>query len=504
VAIADVSFYVKPGTALDDEAKNRGNSVYFPSAVIPMLPEVLSNGLCSLNPNVERLCMVCVLDISPVGKVIAYEFHEGLMRSHARLTYTKVAALLTPEHNETLKEEYAHLLPHLHHLYKLYHVLKKEREVRGAIEFETVETRIIFGPDGKINKVEPTQRNDAHRLIEECMLCANVACAQFLNEHKMPALYRNHEGPPEEKLNDLKTFLQELGLSLGGGEKPKPLDYAKLLSSAQNRPDVNIIQSILLRSLSQAVYSPDNIGHFGLAYPAYCHFTSPIRRYPDLLVHRQIRSILRNQWGEKEKAAANTEEAKEALASLGDYTSMTERRADDATRDAIRWLKCEYIQKHIGEEFAGIISGVTRFGFFVELKDIYIDGLIHVTSLRNDFYAFDQIHHRLIGERSGTIFKLGDSVRVRVGKVNVDERKIDFDLIDLETTTKGKPGERARKGKSKPDSRSKTDIEKQTKDGGYHGKQTKAHKEKEAKKAKLTKRPPKSKGNRRRKPTLGK
>jgi ribonuclease R len=415
-----------------------------------------------------------------------------------------VAALLTPEHNETLKEEYAHLLPHLHHLYKLYHVLKKEREVRGAIEFETVETRIIFGPDGKINKVEPTQRNDAHRLIEECMLCANVACAQFLNEHKMPALYRNHEGPPEEKLNDLKTFLQELGLSLGGGEKPKPLDYAKLLSSAQNRPDVNIIQSILLRSLSQAVYSPDNIGHFGLAYPAYCHFTSPIRRYPDLLVHRQIRSILRNQWGEKEKAAANTEEAKEALASLGDYTSMTERRADDATRDAIRWLKCEYIQKHIGEEFAGIISGVTRFGFFVELKDIYIDGLIHVTSLRNDFYAFDQIHHRLIGERSGTIFKLGDSVRVRVGKVNVDERKIDFDLIDLETTTKGKPGERARKGKSKPDSRSKTDIEKQTKDGGYHGKQTKAHKEKEAKKAKLTKRPPKSKGNRRRKPTLGK
>jgi len=429
VAIADVSFYVRPQTALDEEARERGNSVYFPGKVIPMLPEVLSNGLCSLNPGVDRLCMVCVMTINKSGKITRYEFQEGIMRSQARLTYTKVAALLA-EPSEKLKEQYQAVLPHLKNLYALYQILRAEREQRGAIEFESTETRILFGEEGKINRIEPVQRNDAHRLIEECMLCANVACAKFLKKHKLPGLYRNHEGPPDEKLADLRTFLNELGLPLKGGKEPTPLDYATLLRSVQDRPDANIIQMVLLRSLSQAVYSKDNLGHFGLAYPAYCHFTSPIRRYPDLLVHRQIRLVLRNQWTPKKIEEAGSEKFQEDLTKLGDHTSMTERRADDATRDVVRWLKCEYIQKHIGEDFVGVISGVTRFGLFVELKDLYIDGLVHVTSLRNDYYYFDPIHHRLVGERSGVIYKLGDVLKVRVSHVDVDERKIDFELIN--------------------------------------------------------------------------
>ncbi len=447
VAIADVSFYVRPGTALDTEAQERGTSVYFPGQVIPMLPEILSNGLCSLKPDVDRLCMVCIMNINNEGKTTRYEFQEGIMRSHARLTYTKVAALLA-EGNEKLKTQYAPLLPHLQALSKLYHVLKEAREARGAIDFETVETRIIFGKDGKISRIEPVTRNDAHKIIEECMLSANVACARFLKKHKLPGLYRNHEGPPEEKLADLKVFLSELGLPLGGGKKPQPLDYAALLQSIQKRSDANIIQMVLLRSLSQAVYSKDNLGHFGLAYPAYCHFTSPIRRYPDLLVHRQIRAVLRGQWTEKKIAEASTEVFQESLVRLGDHTSTTERRADDATRDAVRWLKCQYIQKHIGEEFEGIISGVTRFGFFVELKDIYIDGLVHVTSLRNDYYFFDSIHHRLVGERSGIEYKLGGSVKVKVIKVDIDDRKIDFELIGAPEASKKKMRDR-KKGESK-------------------------------------------------------
>lgn len=457
VAIADVSHYVRPQTALDLEAKQRGNSVYFPGKVIPMLPEVLSNGLCSLNPEVDRLCMVCTLSINAQGKMTRYEFNEGVLRSHARLTYTKVAALLA-EGSETLKAEYAKLLPHIQEINRLYQALKAEREQRGAIDFETVETRIIFGTEGKINRIEAVQRNDAHRIIEECMLCANVACARFLHKHKLPALYRNHEGPPEDKLADLRVFLGELGLSLGGGKQPKSLDYAKLLRSIQSRKDVNVIQTVLLRSLSQAVYSPDNLGHFGLAYPAYTHFTSPIRRYPDLLVHRQIRMVLQNQWDAKTQSEATSPEAMEMLATLGDHTSAAERRADDATRDVTRWLKCEYIQKHIGKIFEGIVSGVTRFGFFVELKDIYIDGLVHVTSLRNDYYFFDAVHHRLVGERSGIVYKLGDSVVVRVAKVDIDERKIDFELEgEPDTGAKKKSKQNGKSGShSKRDRRSRS------------------------------------------------
>jgi len=428
VAIADVSYYVKPDSALDREAKERGNSVYFPGKVIPMLPEILSNDLCSLNPDVDRLCMVCVLNISHTARITGYEFHEGLMRSTARLTYTKVAALLEGTHT-ALATQYADILPHIQELSSLYHSLKAEREARGAIEFETSETRVIFGENGKMSHIEPVRRTDAHRIIEECMLCANVATARFLKKHKLPGLYRVHEGPAAEKLADLKVFLAELGLGLGGGKAPKPMDYAYLLRSIQDRPDANVIQWVLLRSLSQAVYSPDNRGHFGLAYPAYSHFTSPIRRYPDLWVHRQIRMVLRNQWTEKAQERFKTPEAQETLVAIGDHTSMTERRADDATRDALRWLKCEYIQKRIGDIFEGVISGVTRFGFFVELKDLYIDGLVHMTSLQNDYYVFDNLHHRLVGERSGIVFRLGDQVNVKVAKVDVDQRRVDFEWV---------------------------------------------------------------------------
>ncbi len=454
VAIADVSAYVRPGTALDKEAQLRGNSVYFPGKVIPMLPEVLSNGLCSLKPEVDRLCMVCIMQISSSGKITQYEFHEALMKSHARLTYTKVATLLANQ-SEKLKEQYHDLLPHLRNLEDLYKVLRLERETRGAIEFETIETRIIFGENGKISRIEPVHRNDAHRIIEECMLAANVATARFLKKNKLPGLYRIHEGPPPDKLADLRIFLGELGLSLGGGKIPEPIDYAKLLKSVQERSDANVIQTVLLRSLSQAVYSPDNIGHFGLAYPSYAHFTSPIRRYPDLLIHRQIRMFLKGQWTEKTQQLANKEEAKADLLGLGNHTSTTERRADEATRDAVRWLKCQYIHKHVGETFEGIISGVTRFGFFVELKDIFIDGLVHITSLQDDYYIFDATHHRLVGEHTGMRFRLGDSVTVKVIKVDAHERKIDFELVGSQSrkekqTPKKREPKHGQRGQGRP------------------------------------------------------
>jgi ribonuclease R len=455
VAIADVSAYVKPGSALDKEALNRGNSVYFPGKVIPMLPEILSNGLCSLRPEVDRLCLVAELTISKKGVLTHYHFHEAVIHSQARMTYTKVAAILT-ESSEQLIAQYKKLVPHLQDLYQLYQVLREARVERGAIEFETVETRIVFGKNGKISRIEPIERNEAHRLIEECMLCANVATACFLKKHKMPSLYRNHEGPPIEKLTTLKTFLGELGLKLGGGDEPTPLDYTGLLKRIKDRPDANIIQSILLRSLSQAVYSPDNIGHFGLAYPEYCHFTSPIRRYPDLWVHRQIRAVLALE-ASGEKADKEKRKAQEkALAQVGVHCSTTERRADDATRDAVRWLKCQYVQKHLGMEFEGVISGVVHFGFFVELKSLVIDGLVHINTLADDYYDFDPVRHRLLGERSGRVFKLGDTLQVKVIRADVDTRKIDFELVSdpnevkrqkNDAFTKSKKGERNEKQK---------------------------------------------------------
>lgn len=423
VAIADVSHYVTPGDPLDKEARHRATSVYFPERVIPMLPEVLSNGLCSLNPDVDRLCLVCEMQITSRGRIKDYAFHEGLMRSHARLTYTKVAGIVL-DRDKDLLHEYAELVPHLEELHALYKVLRKAREKRGAIDFETTETKIIFGADRKIERIVPYERNDAHKIIEECMIAANVAAAKFLKKHKIPALYRVHPGPKPEKVEALRAFLGELGLSLGGGEEPQPKDYTLLLEQVRERPDAHLIQTVLLRSLKQAVYSPEDVGHFGLAHDDYAHFTSPIRRYPDLLVHRAIRHLLR---GGK---ASDFHYSHDEMVVLGEHCSMAERRADEASWDVEGWLKCEFMQDRVGEHFDGVITSVTSFGLFVELKDIYVEGLVHVTSLSNDFYHFDPVGHRMTGERAGRVYRMGDPIRVQVARVNLDERKIDFVPVD--------------------------------------------------------------------------
>jgi ribonuclease R len=447
VAIADVSYYVKPGTALDREAYQRGNSVYFPQNVVPMLPEILSNGLCSINPKVDRLCMACEMQIDASGNISRYRFLEAVMRSRARLTYTKVAAMLV-EKDAALRQEYAEVVPHLEALYGLYKILHSARMKRGAVDFELPETRIVFDEQRKIQRIEPLQRNDAHRLIEECMLAANVCAAEILKKHKVPAPYRIHEGPTVEKLNNLREFLSEIGLSLGGGDKPQAQHYSKLIKQVEKRPDSRLIQTVLLRSLSQAVYSPDNIGHFALGYPNYTHFTSPIRRYPDLLVHRAIKDILA-----KRPATITPELARQH----GEHCSLTERRADEATREVTRWLKAEFMMDKIGEEYDGYISGVTNFGIFVELIEFYVDGLVHITSLGNDYYHFDAAHHRLMGERTRQIYRLGDKVRVRVVRVDLDETKIDFELVGVESTGRGKaPKQRRPEGKRQPKSTGKS------------------------------------------------
>lgn len=422
VAIADVSHYVRPATPLDVEALNRGNSVYFPQNVIPMLPEVLSNGLCSLNPDVDRLCMACEIEVSARGKIEGYRFFEGVMRSHARLTYTKVASMLV-DGDATLIREYEAVYPHLQNLYGVYKALLGARTRRGAVDFEMPETRIIYNVARKIERIVPLERNEAHRLIEECMLAANVCTARFITEREMPALFRVHAGPTPEKLTDLRRFLFELGLRLEGGDEPQAKDYAKLLSSLEPGPEARLIQAVLLRSLSQAQYSPENIGHFALAYPTYTHFTSPIRRYPDLLVHRTLKRMLRD--------ATPLYEGVE-LERLGAHCSMTERRADDATRDVIRWLKTEYMMDRVGEEFDAIISGVTNFGVFVELAEIYVDGLVHITALGNDYYHFDAAKQRLIGEHTHKTYRLGDAIRVRLMRADLDETKLDFEPVEQE------------------------------------------------------------------------
>ncbi|MBK1702029.1 ribonuclease R, partial [Thiococcus pfennigii] len=422
VCIADVSAYVAPGSALDVEAFARGNSVYFPDRVVPMLPEVLSNGLCSLNPQVDRLCMTCELYLNEAGKVIRSRFFAAVMRSHARLTYDEVAAMIVDGDPE-LCARHAELLPHLHELHALYRVLHATRAERGAIDFDTTETKFQFNEQGRIEAVVPLVRNDAHRLIEECMLAANVAAARLFERKRMPALYRIHETPNDEKVTDLREFLGQLGLKLPGrAKKPTTQDFAAMLEAVKDRPDRHLIQTVLLRSMQQAMYSSDNVGHFGLAYPAYTHFTSPIRRYPDLIVHRIIKHILAGG------TAADLEYSKPQLQGIGEQCSGTERRADEATRDAEAWLKCEFMQDKLGEEFEGTITSVNSFGLFVELDDIYIDGLVHITALDNDYYHFDPVGRRLTGERTGTVYRLGDRLRVKLAAVNLDERKIDFVL----------------------------------------------------------------------------
>ena len=441
VCIADVSAYVAPGSALDTEAHGRGNSVYFPDRVIPMLPEILSNRLCSINPEVDRLCLSCELLVGLDGKVTRSKFYPAVMRSQARLTYDQVAAMLV-DGDLDLCARFATVLPHLRELHALYQVLLQARKERGAIEFDTTETRFEFTDQGRIAAIHPLIRNDAHRIIEECMLAANVAAARYFERQKMPALFRIHETPKEEKLNDLRQFLNELGLTLPGGKKPTTQDYAALLESVRERPDQRLIQTVLLRSMQQAMYSSDNVGHFGLAYPAYTHFTSPIRRYPDLIVHRAIKHLLD---GGK---AEDFDYTKTALQGIGEHCSGTERRADEATRDAESWLKCEYMQDKLGEEFDGTITSVNSFGIFVELDGIYVDGLVHITALDNDYYHFDPIGHRLTGERTGTVHRLGDRLRIQVAAVNLDERKIDFVLAKSTEQARSGSGSRPRRRKT--------------------------------------------------------
>ena len=441
VAIADVSHYVWPGAALDLEAAERGTSVYFPERVIPMLPEVLSNGLCSLNPQVDRLCLVCEMHISATGKITQYRFFEGVMNSKARLTYNAVGAMLTgtPEEKNSFDQRYPQLRQPLENLHQLYHVLRKSREQRGAIDFETTETRIIFGDKRKIERIVPVVRNDAHKIIEECMLCANVAAARFIETHQLPGLYRVHDVPDEDKVTALREFLAGMALSLPGKRQPAPADYQALLAQLQDRPERDLVQTVLLRSMKQAVYSPENKGHFGLAYSSYAHFTSPIRRYPDLLMHRAIRYLIRSRVAsehvERVKGAVRLPKeqhlpySEKDMMELGLRLSTAERRADAATRDVNDWLKCEYMLDRVGDIYEGIISSVTGFGFFVQLTGIYVEGLVHISTLENDYYHFNATSHSLEGEHSGKRFRLADSVTVRVAAVNLDDRKIDFELM---------------------------------------------------------------------------
>lgn len=458
VAIADVSHYVTVESPLDKEACERGTSVYFPKQVIPMLPELLSNDLCSLNPYVERLVMVCEMTISDRGELAGYRFFEGVIQSQARLTYTRVSQMLEHKRSKAgqkLRAKYEALVPHLEDLYRLYKVLRKAREARGAIDFESVEQRIIFGEQRKIERIVPVERNEAHKLIEECMLSANVAAADFLQQHELPGLYRIHETPSAEKLANLREFLGELGLSLQGADKPSAKDYQQLVQQVAERPDAHLIQTVLLRSMMQAVYSPDNVGHFGLAYEAYAHFTSPIRRYPDLLMHRALRSVIRSrkssQWVLRAPGTKGMQRKRiypyelGDMVQLGEQCSLAERRADDAVRDVIGWLKCEYMLDHVGDAFSGVITGVTAFGLFVELQDVYVEGLLHVSALDNDYYHFDAAKHRLTGERTHFSYRLGDTVEIVVVRVDLDERKIDFELPPRERKSTKKGG-KANKG----------------------------------------------------------
>ena len=412
VAIADVSHYVRPDDAIDTDAQERSTSVYFPRRVIPMLPENLSNGICSLNPDVERLCMVCDMVITYAGNIKEYRFYPAVMRSHARLTYNQVWDWISDDLDHPHKAQ-------IDTLYKLFKILQKKRFERGAVEFESVETQMLFDDNGKIEKIVPVVRNDAHKLIEECMLAANVCAAEFLIKNKHTALFRNHLGPTPEKLATLREQLGLLGLQLDGGDNPTPKDYAALAEQFKGRPDAELLQVMMLRSMQQAVYEPHCDGHFGLAYEAYAHFTSPIRRYPDLTVHRAIKAVLNQQ----------TYTPNKSWQALGVHTSFCERRADDASRDVENWLKTYYMRDKVGEIFEGKISGMTNFGLFVTLDGIHIDGLVHISDLGEDYFNFRPEIMAIEGERSGIRFNMGDKVSVRVARADLDTSKIDLTLI---------------------------------------------------------------------------
>ncbi|EED34585.1 ribonuclease R [Luminiphilus syltensis NOR5-1B] len=466
VAIADVSHYVAVGSAMDEEAAERGNSVYFPERVVPMFPEVLSNGLCSLKPKVDRLAMVCEMSIGADGQLLDSVFYESVIHSHARLTYTEVGTVLAEGTHPDVKQAY---IPDLMRLHDLYKILRAARDRRGAIDFETTETRIVFNDERKIEAIVPVTRNDAHKLIEECMLIANVATARFLDDSGIPALFRVHEGPSAQRLENLRAFLGELALDLPGGETPTPEDYQKVLALTGDREDGHIIQTMMLRSLSQAAYQPDNGGHFGLHYDAYAHFTSPIRRYPDLLVHRLIRHLIRSDIPlQQVRRLPGVSALKKSsiypytaadMSALGEQCSASERRADEATREVEAWLKCEFLRDKVGEVFSGVVAAVTNFGIFVELADLYIEGLVHISALPGDYYQFDTVKHRLIGERTRRVYQLGTPVVVQVARVDLDDRKIDLEFPDSDGVSsegekpaakKGKPKGRSRRGAGKP------------------------------------------------------
>ncbi|NBW78094.1 MAG: ribonuclease R [Betaproteobacteria bacterium] len=456
VAIADVSHYVETGTPIDVDAYERATSVYFPRRVIPMLPEKLSNGLCSLNPDVERLCMVCDMFVSYEGEVSAYQFYPAVMHSHARFTYTEVAAILANTHGPEAQRRQP-LVQHLIDLSDVYRALLSARSRRGAVDFETTETQILCDETGRIEKIVPRTRNEAHRLIEEAMLAANVCSAEFIGQSKHAGLFRVHEGPTPEKNEMLRNYLKAIGLGMTIGDDPKPGEFQAIAVATRERPDAQQIHTMLLRSMQQAIYSPHNSGHFGLAYDAYTHFTSPIRRYPDLLVHRVIKAILakksyhlpalptpgeaharlskRLEKSEAAKSKHSGDAPKKMSAELlawqaaGLHCSANERRADEASRDVEAWLKCKYMREHLGEEFAGVVTAATSFGIFVTLDAMYVEGLVHITELGGEYYRFDEARQELRGERTGIRYAIGTRVQVQVSRVDLDGRRIDFRLV---------------------------------------------------------------------------
>lgn len=439
VAIADVSHYVRPGDAIDDDAIERGTSVYFPRRVIPMLPESLSNGLCSLNPGVDRLVLVCDMVIAAsgakAGQVAAYQFYNAVIHSHARTTYEQVWESLQ-QPTGPAAQNFQAVMPHIRDLYELYQLLAQARVRRGAMDFDTLETRIVCNALGRIERIEAYSRNDAHKLIEECMLAANTCAAEFMKRNKRHGLYRVHEGPTPEKLQSLRAYLRNLGLTLDGGDDPSTDDYARLLKTARGRPDFQIIQTMCLRSLQQALYSPDHVGHFGLSYEHYAHFTSPIRRYPDLLTHRVIKGILQGKKYVPQLQnvadlagvpAAKREQ--ETWEKLGLVLSAHERRADDASRDVEAWLKCWFVKEHVGEVFSGRVTGVASFGIFITLDALFVEGMVHVSELGSDYFQYNEAMNELRGERTGMRYRLTDAVHVQVARVDLEARRIDFRLV---------------------------------------------------------------------------
>ncbi len=437
VAIADVAHYVERGSPLDEEARNRGTSVYFTRRVLPMLPEALSNGLCSLNPQVDRLCMVCEMRVGRDGRISRARFFEAVMRSQARLTYQEVARMLFDGDIE-LRRRYARLLPHLEDLNDVFRALLERRRRRGAIDFDIPEAYVELGEDRRIESISTYERNDAHRMIEECMIAANVSAARFLHRHEIPALYRVHDGPASDRLEELKRFLATFGVPFPKAKDLRPRHFARVLERVKDRPHRTLVETLLLRSMARAAYQPDDLGHFGLALSHYVHFTSPIRRYPDLLVHRAIKHVLSGE------PPGRFPYSPKDMDGLGKHCSMTERRADDATRDAIAWLKCEFMRDKVGEVFEGVITGVTSFGVFVQLEAVFIEGLVHVTSLENDYYELDAPRHRLVGARTRKTYQLAAPLRVRVAAVDMEQRRIDFEPVQP------KPRSRRRRRRAKP------------------------------------------------------